>query len=138
MNPKSLFILLILVVSFQRCNEQERLPQFLSYHLSSEDIQKVEIGNINGKFILNKDQLTKFTSDFLKSKTVPGLRIKTGSLSIIITLINGNTFVARGNSKSEFLEISSQIATRNLDELENTEWLVLDTKGINYNNYRPR
>ncbi len=110
----------------------------MNYYLEAESIVKVEMNNVNGKFTLNEKQLTKFRSEFMNTKTVPDLSIKTGSLAMIITLSSGKTYVARGSSKSDFVEISSSIATLNTDELKNKKWLVLDTREANFNNYKPR
>lgn len=110
----------------------------MSHYLTSIDIAKVEMNNVQGKFTLNEEQLEKFKTDFLKTKTVPKLSVKTGSLAMIITLTNGESYVARGSFKSEFIEVSTSIATRNKEELADDKWLVLDTRETNFNNYRPR
>ncbi len=96
------------------------------------------MNNINGEFVLNKKQLVRFKSEIAQSVTVPGLHIKTGFLSIIVTLEDGKTFVLRGNSKSKLLEVSAEIATVHSEEWDDADWIVLDTKGVNFNNYKKR
>lgn len=114
------------------------LPQPAGYYIEVDSLKKVEMNNVYGKFTLSKNQLVRFKKEFSKCTSEPGLQIKTGSMAIILTRKDGKTFVARGNSNSNFLEISSGVATLNTGELSDTEWLVFNTNGINFNNYKRR
>ena len=96
------------------------------------------MNNIHGEFVLNKKQLARFKSEISRSVTVPVLHIKTGFLSIIVTLKDEKTFVFRGNSESNLLEVSAEIATVHSDDWDDADWIVLDTKGVNFNNYKKR
>jgi hypothetical protein len=96
------------------------------------------MNNIHGEFVLNKKQLARFNSEISRSVTVPRLHIKTGFLSIIVTLKDEKTFVFRGNSESNLLEVSAEIATVHSDDWDDADWIVLDTKGVNFNNYKKR
>ena len=96
------------------------------------------MNNVSGKFVLNEKQLVRFKNEISQSITVPSLHIKTGSLAIIVTLKDGKTFVLRGNSNSNLLEVSAEIATLHADECDDSDWIVLDTKGVNFNNYQNR
>ncbi len=120
-----------------RCNEPLQSHLF-SHYLKESDIQKVEMSNVNGKFVLNEKQLKNFRKELLSTSTEPNLRIKTGSMAIIVTKTDGESYVVRGSSRSDFLEVSADIATQNTDELKNIEWLVLNTNGINFHNYKKR
>lgn len=124
-------------IVLSRCNAPKD-PQPISYYIDISGIQKVGMNNIHGEFVLNKKQLARFKSEISRSVTVPGLHIKTGFLSIIVTLKDGKTFVFRGNSESNLLEVSAEIATVHSDDWDDADWIVLDTKGVNFNNYKKR
>lgn len=122
---------------FSRCNAP-KIPQPISYYIDVTGIQKVEMNNVSGKFVLNEKQLVRFKNEISQSITVPSLHIKTGSLAIIVTLKDGKTFVLRGNSNRNLLEVSAEIASLHADEWDDSDWIVLDTKGVNFNNYKNR
>ncbi len=98
------------------------------------EIQKVELNNVKGNHVLLAKELTNFLKAFSRCTTEPNMQIKTGALSIIFTLKSGETYVARGTNKSEYLEISSEFATKNKNQISGN-WLVLNTNGINFNNF---
>jgi len=133
MSVKLRFILFwILIISFWRCYDSE--PKPITEYIHMTEIQKVELNNIKGKHVLSDKELEKFLTAFSQCTTEPNLQIKTGSISIIFTLKNGETYVARGNNRSDYLEISSNFATQNKHLIQG-DWIVLNTQGINYNNF---
>ncbi len=125
-------LMCFLVFGLLRCNEP--MPEPITNFIQLSEIHKVELNNVRGKHVLNETQLEKFLMAFSKCTTEPNLHIKTGSLTIIFTLKSGKTFVARGTSKSEYLELSADFATQNRHKLK-SDWLTLNTNGVNFNNY---
>jgi len=75
-----------------QCNNPA--PQPITYYIDLDLISKVEIRNVKGNKVLSSKQLEKFKEDFSSCFTEPHLELKTGSLLIIFTFKNGETYVA--------------------------------------------
>lgn len=128
----TLFSLVLVAAVLLRCNDEK--PRPITHFIDLEQIRKVEISNVKGKHVLKEKQLQRFLVAFSKCSTEPGLAIKTGSLTLIFTMADGQTYVARGDSESDYLEISAEFAMQNR-QLISGEWLVLNTNGVNFHNF---
>lgn len=111
------FVLTIFVISCNGTNENSSTKQVTFKDLVNiEDISKISVHNNNGEHVLNgqdKEELLAIIANMTFEKNGS---YKLGAKAIVLT-INGKSHTLLGSTHGNHLEVSSDIVTKNKDNI---------------------
>lgn len=121
-------IMILIITLFYGCSQSQTVTEdkMLTDFLAIEAIEKAEIHNNYGTFLLNKIQLENLNKALKKLSYEPNQNIKAGAKGVSFT-INKKEYHLSMRTNGEMAEI-----------FINDESLVFKTNGLNLDNYKKK
>ena len=129
---KVFLFLLVLVSILPACQEEK--SSSLADLVDLDHIEKAEMFNNSGAFILNPDQLSQLKKDLSQFTYAPGMAAKTGAIRLVLT-IGGEKYAITSSTHGDFAEINASMLYSSVSE-KNRSTVFFRTNGVNLDNYK--
>lgn len=125
--------LLLLLLTVFAC--QSESPENFGDFVDITKIEKVEMRNNSGKFMLNDKQLELFKRELESLTPVTG-SYKTGGIGMTLT-VKGKEYMIAGNTNGEYVECPIGLITDHKEYFGKQEAAYFRTNGVNFDIFQP-
>ena len=125
-NPLSIVLLLLI----SACSSKDTLT--FGDFIDIAQIEKVEMMNNSGHFVLNDEQLQSFKKDIASLSYEPNITAKVGAIVMMVT-IDEKTYELVTATHGDYLEINPDLVSKLKSKFKNN---FFRTNGINFDNYK--
>ena len=98
-------------------------------------MDKVEMSNNSGTFNLTNKQIEKIKTELSEMVYDPDISVKVGAINIELS-IDGKTHNISSATHGDYIEVHSDIVTKNKNSIGTSDWLYFKTNKVNFDNYK--
>ena len=100
-----------------------------------KQIEKVEMRNNSGTFLLSQSQLKQFKEQIATMSYDPNMSAKVGAINMTLT-IAGQEHLLSTATHGDYVEAHNSIVGTSMESIEGKAWIYFNTNGINFDNFK--
>ena len=133
------FLVFFLLISFSCTNKNENIEfnNSLTFGdlVAIDKLNQVEMSNNSGTFNLTDKQVEKIKTELSEMVYDPNISVKVGAINLKLS-IDGKIYNISSATHGDYIEVLSDIVTKNKSSIETSDWLYFKTNGVNFDNYK--